>query len=185
MVTIAIFVACAVARQDLLQETWLARARTAAEHSDVPATRLMARRVLASALAVSDPAESREWTRRALDVRETLPLLERRLSVATWSQLWDSESPALAAFRMRELMVENIEHGDGDDQTVLVACAALLARYGHPCADDVIATLANTAGAGHLAISFPDVAAHVERGSPLTRDALREHVLAGLADLSG
>jgi hypothetical protein len=185
MVTIAIYVACAVARRDLVEQQWLARARDAAERSDVPATRLMARRVLASALAVSDPAESRDWTRRALEVRETLPLLERRLSVATWSQLWDSESPALAALRMRELLLEHIEHGQGDDQTVLVACAALLARYGDAHADDVIATLANMAGAGHLAISFADVAARCERGTPLTREALRRYVLEGLADLAG
>jgi predicted ATPase/DNA-binding SARP family transcriptional activator len=185
MAGVAIFLACAVERRDLLQEVWLVRARNAAEQSDVPATRLIARRVLASALAVSDPAESREWSRRALDVRETLPLIERRLSVATWSHLWDSESPALAALRMRELMVEHIEHGYGDDQTVLVACAALLARYDHAYADDVIATLANTAGAGHLAIALPDVAAQAARGTPLPRQRLQQCVLEGLADLAG
>jgi predicted ATPase/DNA-binding SARP family transcriptional activator len=184
MVTIAIFLACAVSRRDLLEESWLTRARMSAEHSDVPATRLLARRVLASALAVSDPAESREWSRRALDDHETLPLLERRISVATWSVLWDSESPSLAASRMRELLVDDIEGGHGDDQNMLVACAALLARYGHSCADDVIATLANTAGAGRLAISLPEVAAHSARGTPLTNEALHDRLLAGLADLA-
>jgi len=184
MVTIAILVACAVARQDLLQDAWLTRARDAAEHSDVPATRLMARRALESALAATHPDESHEWTRRALEVRETLPLLERRLSVAAWSHRWDSEAPALAALRMRDLMLENLQQGQGDDQTVLVACAALLARHGHTYADDVISTLANTAGAGHLAIALPDAAAHAERGTPLTKDALFRCVLEGLADLA-
>ncbi|HEX4018664.1 MAG TPA: BTAD domain-containing putative transcriptional regulator [Frankiaceae bacterium] len=184
MVTIAIFAACAVSRRDLLDPSWVSRARVAAEHSDVPATRLLARRVLASALATTDPAESREWTRRALDDHEALPLLERRISIATWSVLWDSESPALAAQRMRELLVEHIAGGHGDDQTVLVACAALLARYGHSCADDVIATLAKTAGAGRLAISLPDVASHAARGTPLTSEALRRRLLSGLGDLA-
>jgi hypothetical protein len=86
---------------------------------------------------------------------------------------------------MRELMLENIDRGHGDDQTVLVACAALLARYHHAYADDVIATLAHTAGAGHLAISLPDVAARAERGTPLTSEALHRYVLEGLADLAG
>jgi hypothetical protein len=184
MAGIAIFLACAVHRRDLIQPQWLARARIAAEHSDVPATALLARRVLASALAVSDPAGSRAWTRRALDVRDALPLVERRISVATWSQLWDSEPPALAANRMRELMLEQIDRGH-DDDIVLMACAVLLARLGHACADDVIATLAKTAGAGHLAISVPDLAARVERGTPLTSEALGGRVLAGLADLAG
>ena len=71
----------------------------------------MARRMLASALAVSEPAESREWTRRALDDHEPLPLLERRITLATWSVLWDSESPWLAASRMRELLVNDIAGG--------------------------------------------------------------------------
>jgi hypothetical protein len=73
MAGIAIFLACAVSRRHLILPAWLARARLAAEHSDVPATRPLARRVLASALAASDPAESRAWTRRALDVTGTLP----------------------------------------------------------------------------------------------------------------
>ncbi|MGX7677541.1 ATP-binding protein [Jatrophihabitans sp. DSM 45814] len=184
MVGIAIFLACAVYRRDLVRQAWLARARIAAQDSDVPATRLLACRVLASALAVSDPGESHEWTRRALEVTDPLPLVERRISVATWSQLWESESPALAALRMRELVLEQIDHGLGDDQTVLVACASLLARSGHACADDVIATLANTAGAGHAALALPDLAAHVQRGTPLTSEALRRSVLAGLADLA-
>ena len=82
-------------------------------------------------------------------------------------------------------MLEHIERGHGDDQTVLVACAALLARCDHPYADNVIATLATTAGAGHLAISLPDVAGHAQRGTMLTREVLRRCVLEGLADLAG
>ena len=184
MVAIAMFIACVRSRRDLLLPAWLARARRVGEHSDVPATRLMARRVLASVLAVSDPAESREWTRRAVDHGEALPLLERRISLTTWSLLWDSESPWLAASRMRELLVDDIESGHGDDQNVMVACAALLARLSHPGADDVIATLAHTAAAGRIALFLPDAAAQAARGTQLTRDALHQRLLDALAELA-
>jgi hypothetical protein len=85
---------------------------------------------------------------------------------------------------MRKLLAEQLDRGH-DDDIVLMACAVLLARLGHACADDVIATLAKTAGAGHLAISVPDLAACVERGTPLTSEILRGRVLAALADLAG
>ena len=117
-------------------------------------------------------------------MREALPLIERRLSSVTLGRLLEGESPVLAAIRLRELMVEQIEHGASDDQTVLVACAALLARSHHPSADDVIATIAGTALAGHLARTVGDLAESIERGTRLTREVLRQQVLDGLADLA-
>ena len=72
----------------------------------------------------------------------------------------------------------------GDDQNVLVACAALLARLGHAGADDVIATLAHTAAAGRLALFLPDAATYAARGTQLTKDALHHRLLDALASLA-
>lgn len=181
---IAVYIACSTRHRGFVQENWLLRVRAAAEESPVPATRLLARRALAWAAADSDPEQSIEWTRRALEVQDALPLIERRLAGASLSQLLEGESPSLAARRLRELMVEQADRGYTDDQTLLVTSVTLLARCDHPCADDAIATVARTAAAGHLSVSVGGVAERIGRGTPLTREALRMRILEGLSDLA-